>query len=340
MSFNPYNPKNNVLGLRLASAYSSGSGTMSLTAGGSSFPAPPTRITVVTAATYGQGPSEVLTIFAVTAVAGDVLTIGGPIEGTTDRNFAAGDYVDIRMTAGYISDLNTALNGILNPYQAPGFTAFAITGQSTTLEVGASISSGAKTFTWSTSNGGNVQANSISIVDTTLSATLASGLANDGTESLSISAITDSAPQTHVWTVSGTNTESGGFSRTFTVSWLWKAYAGTSASATLDASGIQALADFASLTSTPLRTYSLSVGGYKYVAFPDSFATPSLWKDPATGFNVPLATVIDNAAYSHTDSAGNQYAIVSVTNANSVTTNFRVYRSQNTLGGSLSLQVS
>lgn len=340
MSFTPYNPKNNVMGLRLASPYTASSGTMVLSSGGSSFPTPPTRITVITAASYGSGPSEVLAIFSVTGVSGNTLTIGAAIEGTSDRNFAAGDYVDLRWTAGYISDLNTALDGILNPYQAPAFTAFAITGQSTTLEVGTSIASGSKTFTWSTSNSGNVQANSISIVDTTLSSTLVSGSTNDGTETISISTITNSAPGSHTWTISATNTQSSGFSRTLTVSWLWKGYAGTSTGATLDATAIKALTDYAALTSTPLRTYSLASGGYKYVCFPDSFATPSLWKDPSTGFNVPLATVDDNAAYSHTDTAGNQYALVSVTNANSVTTNYRVYRSQNSLGGSLSLQVS
>lgn len=231
-----------------------------------------------------------------------------------------------------------ALVAAMQPYSAPAFSAFAISGQATTLEVGTAISSGNKTFTWSTTNSSNVAANSIAVADTTTSTTLGSGLANDGSESLSIAGVTNSSPDSHVWTVSGTNTHSGSFSRTFTVAWLWKAYAGTSASATLDATAIKALSDYAALTATALRTYSLAAGNYKYVCFPDAFPTPSTWMNGA--FNVPLANSGDNAAYSHTDSSGNPYALVSVTNAQGVATDYRVYRSQNVLGGSLSLTVA
>ncbi len=107
------NLANNVIGLTLASAYTAGGGSMTLSSGGSLLPTTPFRMTVVTAATY-QTSSEALTIYEVTGVSGNVLTLasngaGGAIEGTTDRNYAVGDKVDLRLTAGAITDLNTAV---------------------------------------------------------------------------------------------------------------------------------------------------------------------------------------------------------------------------------------
>jgi hypothetical protein len=50
-------------------------------------------------------------------------------------------------------------------YQNPTFSSFSFP-QSTPIEVG-TIISGNKTFTWATTNTGNVSANSISILDIT-----------------------------------------------------------------------------------------------------------------------------------------------------------------------------
>jgi len=63
-------------------------------------------------------------------------------------------------------------------------------------------------------------------------------------------------------------------------------------------------------------------------------------KDQLTGFNVPMATVSDHAAYSNVDGGGFSYALVSFTNAYSVVTNYRVYRTKNSLGGAVTLVVT
>jgi hypothetical protein len=52
------------------------------------------------------------TIYRATAVSGDTLTIAGPIEGTTDRNNALGDVVEVRVTAGTIGDLQGAVGAL------------------------------------------------------------------------------------------------------------------------------------------------------------------------------------------------------------------------------------
>jgi hypothetical protein len=222
----------------------------------------------------------------------------------------------------------------------PAFTAFAITGQATSIEVGATISSGNQTFTWTTSNSGSVLANSISIVDTTASTTLASGLANSGSDVINFaSGITNNSPASQVWTINGQSTALATFSRTFTVNWLWRVYAGTNSSGTLTANQIKALSDSSGLQSSFPATYSLSAANYKYLSYPDSMGNVASFVDANTGFPISMATSADDASYSNTAN-GWSYALVSVTNANSVATNYRVYRSQYPLGGSLSMRVT
>ncbi len=222
----------------------------------------------------------------------------------------------------------------------PSFTAFAISGQSTPIEVGATIAAGSKTFTWSTSNSGSVAANSIGIVDTTRSITLATGLANDGTEAIVITALTNILPAANVWTITGTKTAGGTFSRTFTVNWLWRIYAGTSPNVTLTANQIKALTDFSGLQANFPGQYSFSVLDYKYFCFPDSMGDPLYFRDTNTGFPISMATAADDAAYSNVGTGGWCYALVSVTNANSIATNYRVYRSQYTLGGAITWTIT
>lgn len=107
-------PLNNVSSKIGASGYTAGSGTIVLSSGGGAqFPNPVSpnyyRITVIAAA-FAYVPtasSANYTIFPVTAVSSDTLTIGAPLDGTSDRNYAEGDVVEIRETAGTIQDIQT-----------------------------------------------------------------------------------------------------------------------------------------------------------------------------------------------------------------------------------------
>lgn len=249
------------------------------------------------------------------------------------------------VTLGGISSGSTFVNrtmqqmwdSLLYPYQAPAFTAFSISGQSTTVEVGTTIS-GTKTFTWSTSNSSNVQANSITIRDVTNATNLATGLANDGSEALSVGTVQKTSATSHQWSITGTNTQSGNFSASFTVSWVWRLYYGTSTNTTLTEPQIEALAN-SLLTSTAARTYSYPGGGYKYLAFPTTFTAPSSFKDASNNLNVAMADSSDAASYSNTAN-GLSFAIVSVTNSLGQTVNYRVYRTKNILGGSINIVVA
>jgi hypothetical protein len=303
-------------------------------------------------------------IFNVTSRAGDDLTVT-TTEGTTDIDLATGDICEMRFTAGAISDIQdnlvyttsspttstvggipagstftdellvTIIDQILHAYLAPAFTSFGITGAST-QEVGQTFS-GSKTFTWSTSNSSNVATNSISIDDTTNSTNLGNSLPNNGSTSFSIN-VSHNAPATHIWTITGQNTQSGSFSTTTSINWLWRLYYGTSVSITLNAAGIQGLAS-STLTSGFASTYSYGTGGFKYISFPDSFGGPSSFKDASTQLNVAMCDSTDDPSYSNTQNGFN-YALVSVTNTHGVATNYRLYRSKNILGGSINIIIS
>lgn len=214
------------------------------------------------------------------------------------------------------------------PYQEPTFSAFAISGQSQTLEVGDSVTGGSRTFTWTTTNSSNVDANTIAIRDVTGNPTpntdLATGLADDSTESVAIgSAIAKTSNTSHVWQIRGTDTEANTFNRSFTVNWRWRRYHGTSSSTSLNEAGIEGLTS-SSLTNTIAATYSFAGGDYKYICYPSSLGTLTTFTDVSTSLNVPFEAV----------------DVVSVTNSFSQTTNYNVHRSTNILGGAIDIAAS
>jgi hypothetical protein len=230
---------------------------------------------------------------------------------------------------------------VASEYLPPAFTAFTMSGQATAVEVGTTIA-GARTFTWSTSNPANVQASSIKITDLTNNTDLVTGLSNDGSESVNVGSISKNTLATHSWRASGNNTNAQAFnSNNFTVEWQFRRYIGTSNNAVLTEAQIEALA-LNTIANTRNGTYALAAGGYKYLCWPDSYGSPTAGtgiRDTATGFPVSMADGSDDVFFSNTQN-GWPYGLVSVTNALGVTTNYRVYRSKNILGGSINIQIS
>lgn len=209
----------------------------------------------------------------------------------------------------------------------PAFTAFAIQGQATPLEVGDSVAGGSRTFTWSTSNSPSVKPNSIEVDDTTGSVVLATGLANTGSYAITISTITEILPATYTWTIKGTSTQNNVFSRTFSVVWEWRVYAGTNAATPLTSNQIKALSDSDALQADFAGTYSYADPGtpsYYYFCFPASMGTPASFTDANTGFPVDITLL----------------SPVSVTNAHGVATSYTVYRTTNNFQGAFVMRVN
>jgi len=150
------------------------------------------------------------------------------------------------ISAGYVPNgtVQDLLDRLLYPYQNPAFTAFQLSGQATNLEIGDSIIAGSKVFAWTTSNSSNIATNSILIKDAISNVVLASGLANDGTENITLSLISKSGNATHTFSIQATNTNAIVFSRNFDVLWRPRRFAGT-----IPATSLSALHSITSITS-------------------------------------------------------------------------------------------
>ena len=128
----------------LASGRSSGASTLTVATGtGSLFPTPtptnPVKLTLVTSATRGT-TSETLTILQATGRSGDTFSGLTVIEGSTDRAYSAGDYVELRLTAGHVSAIHSAVN------TAETAVALAALDSAVVHVAGTETITGAKTF--------------------------------------------------------------------------------------------------------------------------------------------------------------------------------------------------
>jgi hypothetical protein len=232
-------------------------------------------------------------------------------------------------------------DGLLYPYTAPTFTSFQDSGVPNPLEVGATIAAAA-TFTWGTSTPSNITPNSISIQDLTRAVTLGSGLPNSGSFAVTMPGgpIQYVTAASHSFRINGVDVQSNPFNRTATYVWQWRKYWGQSGAGVPSGAQITGLANSA-LSTSYAGTYVMGAGGFKFICQADAAGGQiNLVKDQLTGFNVPMATVADDPAYSNVDGGGTSYALVSVTNVNGVTTNYRVYRTANSLGGAITLIVT
>lgn len=234
-------------------------------------------------------------------------TIGGIAAGTTFDNVK----------------VETVLQNLLYPYQAPSFTAFSISGQTTPLEVGASVVGGSRSFTWGTSNSSNIAANTVTIRDATNSVVLATATANDNSEALTITPVAKTAAGSHVWRISATSTNAQTFSRDYTVTWQWRRFHGEQGNASLTSTEIQALR-VSALSASFAGNYSFNAGGYKYIAYPTLFGTATSFKDQSTNLDVPFQPV----------------QLTSIINSNGVATNYNIHRTTNVIGASMTIVVA
>ena len=132
MSTNFAVPLNDVSTFVGSGGYTAGTGSLSLLAGGGEkFPALSDsrwyRVTVMqkTAAYSPLATAANYTIFKATGISGDTLTGISVIEGSTDRNYVCGDVVEVRVTAGTVADMQSAINTLETTYAplaSPTFT--------------------------------------------------------------------------------------------------------------------------------------------------------------------------------------------------------------------------
>lgn len=155
-------------------------------------------------------------------------------------------------------------------YLPPAVTFFDITSENSTVETGYKVI-GTATFGWSFSNSTNVTPNSVSITDVTNSTVLASGLANDGSEIITLpTAIFKNSPgQSHQWKVEAQNTQLSLFNSTTSIVWRNKLFYAPRASAPVNSAEVRALGNDAFYSGS--TTFTLNTGSTLtnfYVALP------------------------------------------------------------------------
>lgn len=140
------------------------------------------------------------------------------------------------------SSLVYIIQSILAPYVNPVFTSFSISGQSTTVEVGTTLS-GSKTFTWNINQNSGV-VSTIDLYNVSTSSTLLAGTANDGSQAQTITTVQlNSNGATQVWRGIGNNSSpSGTFnSSNFTVTGRYYRFFGPTASSPSNSAAVRAL---------------------------------------------------------------------------------------------------
>lgn len=234
------------------------------------------------------------------------------------------------------ASLQYMFDTLLYPYLNPSFNNFNIVGQSTTLEIGATLSGGNRTFVWGTTYPGNIKPNTVKIKDINTNQFInipLSGMSNDGSEVISISSVTRTTAGAQTWTVYATTKKNITISRNFSVSWYNRIYYGTSPLTALTSSDITGLTN-SNLATSSLGTFPFAGGGYKYVCIPVALNNPTLFRDKSTNLTVAMAgpsdgyTILNNGYYVQQ---------VVVTNAFGINITYNVYRTKNTLGGAIDI---
>lgn len=240
---------------------------------------------------------------------------------------------------------SAVFDDLFYPFLTANFTSFLISGQSTILEKGATIAAGSKTFTWAISNPSFTTPNTVQIKKITGGSTIISS-PTSGISNTSPSVITLGSPitysstsiqETYRWQILATRTNNVVFSRYFDVFWIWRIYYGTSTGTTLNADGITGLTSSQLDTTIIPQTFAYGTGGYKYLAIPETFSSPTLFKDSNTNLSVAMADVAEG----YTAGTGTyKYLNVPITNQYGATNTYRLYRTRNVLGGSINIITS
>ncbi len=157
-------PVDGAVGLQLASPYVAGSGSFALKSGqGSFFTAFPTIVTLITNGSYNTGAGEVLCEYIVTGKTTDTLTGATAVSGFTDQNFATNDYVEGRVSARYITDLNTAVGVGSGGTVTSVATGGGITGGPITTTGTVSLAPITNNFVMANTSGGSAAASGITV---------------------------------------------------------------------------------------------------------------------------------------------------------------------------------
>ncbi len=202
-------------------------------------------------------------------------------------------------------------------------------------QVGRTFSADVFTFSWSFTNIDSLEANSLKIEDSEIATPL--------TQSSPISALSagfssaymvQNVPYQKTYKLTVTRTNGTNISKTIPLSWVWKLYYGSSTFSSLTSSQIVALGG--SLATQSIGSWTVSGSGYKYFAVPE---------DSSYNFNnityngLPLAIAGTSSSYNEVYGDLN-FSYVTVSNIYNREKRYKVYRSFNQIGATISINIS
>lgn len=246
---------------------------------------------------------------------------------------------------------------LLYPNLNPSFSNFDMSGVTETVDVGHTFLSGDQTCVWTTVNSGFIQPNSVKIYDQSSLTYLATGLANDGTEVVTIPYdITSTVRAAHTFNIWAQKMNNTWFGRNYDFNWYWRRFYGNSTDPNLDAAGITGLStNQLSRLVTGNFVFSAETG-YKYIVLPISsgwvnpdhlvnpngyFTTnhvPQYIRDTATNLNIALAGASDG--YTNTTTTGLPYKLISsIPNMYGYSDTYYVFRTKYQLGGAITIRI-
>lgn len=212
------------------------------------------------------------------------------------------------------------LEEILYGFQKPRFTTANISTFKTIMEVGEPVGANG-VLTFGLINAENVEPGSMVLVDHNGNI-IARGF-DTSPQQLTFPEWTNKSIKTTAWTLKAKNVQGAEFSIAINISWQALIHYGESDNANLDAIGVQGLRESA-LSTRFNNTYEFNAGGYKYVAFPSSFGTPTKYDNPENNMEVP---VTDNG-------------VLQVTNKYGVEMQYKVIRTTLSLKGDIKVRVA
>lgn len=237
------------------------------------------------------------------AVAGDVFTSDFTVVLSGSKTL--GKYSNGQVVPAQGKTARQVLLDMAIEYLFPAFNSFAITGQPQTVELGTTIAAGNKTFTWGTSNGGNITANSLSIRNETAGTNLATGLANDGNQVVSLPAaiaLLNEGSQV-VFRITAQNTQAGSFNRDFAIVANYLRFFGTASAVPTTSAAVRALAG-----NTFANSFSIAIPqGQTIIAFAYEATRPDIVDSSVKyveGFNSNVGNTFTKSTFNVNDAAG------------------------------------
>ena len=215
-----------------------------------------------------------------------------------------------------------------------GFTMANNTGQVNSYEVGNSFPRQTYTFSWGLSNATDFRPNTLRVEDYTDSVVFTFSTTNVSPFNVTYGTFSYNTPTTKTFKVSLTRNNGTVVSRFLDIPWMWKVYYGSSTWSTLTASQVFALGG--NLATQSIGSWTISGSGYKYIAFPedDSYNFNSV---DYKGLPLSMAGTVSGYSYSYADV---NYLFVTVSNTYGISKQYKVYRSKNQIGATISVNIN